>query len=318
MTDRRRAPAKTGYGNNWVILAVTVRLPGISRPAGVPVMATLVIKGSNSKSRLWLARRMAERLAGALPGRQVRVTADSAYAGGELKGLPAGISWTTRLRKDAALHGLPPERTGKPGRPRVKGKRLASLAGLAATAEFSQVTVTRYRKTEIIEAALVTCLWYSVFGSRPVTVVLVRDKPGRGFGIALVTTDPGATMTQVIERYASRWSIEVAIEDSKQLFGAGQARNRTARAVEATIPFEIACQAIAVTWYATAGRNPDALQERRRNSPWYKSKSEPSTSDMTALLRRVLIAARFKAPRPDQPTCEELHAIRLAWEEAAA
>jgi hypothetical protein len=313
-----QGPAKTGYGNNWVILAVTVRLPGISRPVGVPVMAKLVIKDSNSKSRLWLARRMAERLAAALPGRQVRVTADSAYAGGELKGLPAGISWTTRLRKDAALHGLPPERTGKPGRPRVRGKRLPSLAALAATAKFSQVTVTRYRKTEIIEAAMVTCLWYSVFGSRPVTVVLVRDKPGRGFGIALVTTDRDAAMTQVIERYASRWSIEVAIEDPKQLLGAGQARNRTAAAVEATIPFEIACQAIAVTWYATAGRNPSTLQERRRNSPWYTTKSEPSTSDMTTLLRRVLIAARFKAPHPDQPTCQELHAIRLAWEDAAA
>lgn len=200
----------------------------------------------------------------------------------------------------------------------MKGNRLPSLAGLAAAAEFSQATVTRYRKTEVIEAALVTCLWYSVFGSRPVTVVLVRDKPGRGFAIALVTTDRDATMTQVIERYASRWSIEVAIQDSKQLFGAGQARNRTARAVETTIPFEIACQAIAVTWYATAGRNPGALQERRRNSPWYTTKSAPSTSDMTALLRRVLIAARFKAPRPDQPTCEELHAIRLAWEDTAA
>ncbi len=311
-------PAKTGYGNNWVILAVTVSLPGISRPVGVPVMAKLVIKGTNSKSRLWLARRMAERLAAALPGRRIRVTADSAYAGGELKGLPAGISWTTRLRKDAALHGLPPERTGKRGRPRVKGDRLPSLARLAAEAEFTQVTVTRYRKTEVIEAALVTCLWYSVFGSAPVTVVLVRDKPGRGFGIALVTTGPGATAAQVIERYASRWSVEVAIEDSKQLFGAGQARNRTARAVERTIPFEIACQAVAVTWYATAGRNPGVLRERRRNSPWYTTKSEPSTSDMTALLRRVIIAARFKAPRPEQPTCEELHAIRLAWEDAAA
>jgi hypothetical protein len=313
-----QGPAKTGYGNNWVILAVVVRLPGISRPVGIPVMAKLVIKGSNSKSRLWLARRMAERLAAALPGRQVRVTADSAYAGGELKGLPGQVSWTTRLRKDAALHGLPPERTGRPGRPRVKGERLTSLAKLAAAAEFSQVTVTRYRKTETIEAAVITCLWYSVFGSRPVTVVLVRDRPGRGFGIALVTTDTSATTAQVIERYAGRWSIEVAIGDSKQLFGAGQARNRTARAVEATVPFEIACQAIAVTWYATVGRTDDDLRERRRNSPWYKMKSEPSTSDMTALLRRVLICARFKAPRPDQPTCEELHAIRLAWENTAA
>ena len=75
---------------------------------------------------------------------------------------------------------------------------------------------------------------------------------------------------------------------------------------------------LAVTWYATAGRTGDDLHERRRNSPWYKTKSEPSTSDMTAMLRRVLIAARFKQPRPDQPTCEELHAIRLAWEDAAA
>ena len=146
---------------------------------------------------------MAERLAGALPGREIRVTADSAYAGGELRRLPAQVSWTTRLRKDAALHGLPPARTGRPGRPRVKGDRLPSLAELAAAAEFSQVTVTRYGRTETIGAAVVTCLWYSVSGSRPVTVVIVRDRPGAGFGIALVTTGRTATAEQVIERYAS-------------------------------------------------------------------------------------------------------------------
>ena len=99
-----------------MVLGIVVRLRFMSRPVAVPVMAKLVIKGSNSKSRLWLARRMAERLAAALPGREIRVVADSAYAGGELKGLPARISWTTRLRKDAALHGLPPARTGRPGR----------------------------------------------------------------------------------------------------------------------------------------------------------------------------------------------------------
>jgi hypothetical protein len=311
-------PAKTGYGNNWVILAVIVRLPVMSRPVAVPVMAKLVVKGSNSKSRLWLARRMAERLAAALPGRAVRVVADSAYAGGELKALPAGVTWTTRLRKDAALHGLTPARTGRPGRPRVKGGRLPSLAKLAATTTFSQVTVTRYGKTAVIQAAVITCLWYSVFGSRPVSVILVRDKPGPAFGVALVTTDQEATAAQVIERYASRWSIEIAIEDAKQLFGAGQARNRTAAAVERTVPFQLACQAAAVTWYATAGHDPASLQERRAAAPWYTSKAEPSTADMAARLRRVLIAARFKAGRPDQPTPEEISAIRLAWEDAAA
>jgi DDE superfamily endonuclease len=309
-------PAKTGYGNNWVVLGVVVRLRFMSRPVAVPVMAKLVIKGTNSRSRLWLARRMAGRLAAALPGRQVRVVADSAYAGGELKGLPAGISWTTRLRKDAALHGLPPERTGRPGRPRMKGDRLPSLAKLAATVEFSQVTVTRYGRIEVVGAAVVTCLWYSVFGSLPVTVVIVRDRPGPGFGIALVTTDRTATAEQVIERYVSRWAIEVAIEDSKQIFGTGQARNRTAAAVARTVPFQLACQAVAVTWYATAGHDPADLHERRVLSPWYTSKAEPATADMAAKLRRVLIAARFKASRPDQPTPQEISLLRLAWEDA--
>ena len=309
-------PAKTGYGNNWVILGIVVRLRFMSGPVAVPVMAKLVIKGSNSKSRLWLARRMAERLAAALPGRHVRVVADSAYAGGELKGLPAGISWTTRLRKDAALHGLPSARTGRPGRPRVKGDRLPSLAKLAAAAEFSPVTVIRYGRAETVAAAVVTCLWCSVFGSRPVTVVIVRDKPGSGFGIALVTTDREATAEQVIERYAARWSIEIAIKDAKQIFGTGQARNRTARAVERTVPFQIACQAAAVTWYATAGHDPADLQERRTLAPWYTSKADPATADMAAKLRRVIIAARFRASRPDQPTPQEIAVIRLAWENA--
>jgi hypothetical protein len=64
-----QGPAKTGYGNNWVVLAVRVRLPMVSRPVAVPVMAKLVIKGTSSASRLWLARRMAARPEGACHGR---------------------------------------------------------------------------------------------------------------------------------------------------------------------------------------------------------------------------------------------------------
>jgi len=256
-------PAKTGYGNNWVITAVVVRLPAISRPVAIPVLAKLVIKDTCSASRLWLARRMAQMLAEALPGRVIHVVADSAYAGGQLKKLPRRVTWTTRLRKDAALYELPPERTGRRGRPREKGDRLPSLAKLSATAVFEQVTVTRYGKITSIQAAGVTCLWHSVFGTRPVTVVLIRDRTKTGYDLALVATDIAASPAQIIERYAARWSVEVAIEDSKQIFGAGQARNRTARAVERAIPFQLACQAITVTWYATAGHHP----ARRRRPP---------------------------------------------------
>ena len=309
-------PAKTGYGNNWVVLAVRVRLPMVSRPVAVPVMAKLVIKGTASASRLWLARRMAARLAAGLPGRRVHVTADSAYAGEELKQLPDGVTWTTRLRSNAALSGLPPERTGRKGRPRKKGDRLPSLAKIAAGAAFSQVTVTRYGKTETIAAHAFTCLWYSVTGTVPVTVILIQDKSKTGCDLALVTTEKDPGIARVIERYAARWAIEVAIEDAKQLFGTGQARNRTAAAVERTIPFMLACQALAVCWYATAGHHPADAEARRRNAPWYTAKTEPSTADMTAKLRRVIIAAKFKRLHADQPEPAEIHAIRLAWEDA--
>ena len=121
----------------------------------------------------------------------------------------------------------------------MKGGRLPFLAEIAAGAVFSQVTLTRYGKTETIAAHAFTCLWYSV------TVILIRDKSKTGCDLALVTTEKDPGIARVIERYAARWAIEVAIEDAKQLFGAGQARNRTAAAVERTIPFQLACQVVA-------------------------------------------------------------------------
>ena len=68
----------------------------------------------------------------------------------------------------------------------------------------------------------------------------------------------------------------------------------------------------------TAGHDPADVRERRSLSPWYTSKAEPATADMAAKLRRVIIAARFKVSRPDQPTPEEISVIRLAWEDLAA
>jgi len=309
---------KTGCGNNWVIAGIVVTLPFCSRPVCLPVMFRLVIKGTNSASRLWLARRMTEALAGALPGRAICVVADAAYAGRELRGLDTAITWTTRLRKDAALYDLAPPPTGRRGRPRVKGARLSALAGIAATAALTAIEVTRYRKTATVRAAALTCLWHTVFGPQKVQVVLIRDTAARGFALALVTTDLHASPAQVIERHAARWPIEVAIEDAKQIFGAGQARNRVAGAVRRTLPFTLICQALATIWYSTAGYHPDDVTIRRLDAPWYRTKTEPSTADMIAKLRRVLIAARFQRPRPDQATPEEIHAIHLAWETEAA
>jgi len=70
--------------------------------------------------------------------------------------------------------------------------------------------------------------------------------------------------------------------------------------------------------YATAGHDPTDVADHRARAPWYATKAQPSTADMAAKLRRVIIAARFKASRPDQPTPEEISVLRLAWEDTAA
>jgi len=86
-------------------------------------------------------------------------------------------------------------------------------------------------------AGFITCLWYGVFGPQQVQVVLVRDGSSDAYDVALVSTDLAATASQVIEPYAARWSIEIAIEHAKQTTGVGQARNRLRRAVHRTDPF---------------------------------------------------------------------------------
>jgi hypothetical protein len=312
-------PDKTGFGNTWVIAGIVVSLPMCSRPVCLPVLARLVVKDTTSASRLWLARQMVTDLARAFPDRQIDVVADGAYAGRELRQLLPRLSWTTRPRKDAALYEPAPPPTGRRGRPRHKGARLGSLATLALTATFTPATLIRYGHTSTGHVATRTCLWYSVFGPRPVRVVFLRE-PGRRHGcdLALVTTDTTSDPTVIIERYAARWSIEVAIEDAKQLFGVGQARNRRATAVRRTVPFTLICQTLTLLWYATAGHHPDDVTTRRERAPWYATKAEPSTADMIAKLRRVLIATRFRTTEPEPLTPTEIHIIRLAWDTHAA
>ena len=89
-----KGPRQVGRGNNWVICAIVVRLPFLSRPVALPVLARLVHKDIKPApaSRLVLARQMTAALARALPGRDIHVVADAAYAGKELRRLPATVN----------------------------------------------------------------------------------------------------------------------------------------------------------------------------------------------------------------------------------
>src|SRR6266545_504848 len=72
----------------------------------------------------------------------------------------------------AASTSSPTPPTGRRGRPRKKGKKLAKLADLACTATFTPTAVHRYGADRTVHTATISCLWYTVFGPQPVTVVL--------------------------------------------------------------------------------------------------------------------------------------------------
>ena len=107
------------------------------------------------------------------------------------------------------------------------------------SATFAPATVTRYITTTAFSAAGLRHLWYGVFSSQAVQVVLVRDNSKTAYNLALVSTDLAASATQIIERYASLGSIAVCTEDAKQTSGVGQGRSRLRLAVGRTIPFAL-------------------------------------------------------------------------------
>jgi hypothetical protein len=310
---------KLSRGNTFVVAAVVVTLPFLDRPIALPVLARLWRKGGPAKTVL--ARELIEVIAAATRGRMVHVVGDGAYLCTELRQLPPHVTLTGPLRSNASLWHVHPDLDNPPrlrgrGRPRVYGARIGTPDQLAAAVPAISATVTRYSRTTTVQVHHQRCLWRGVFGARPIRV-LVLVEPGQPT-LALVTTDLTTPAAAIVERYAARWSIEVAFHDAKNTTGVGEARNRTQQAVERTVPFGLYTQSIVIIWYHLAGHHPNVVGDRRDRAPWYVTKRYPSYLDMIVKLRRVLIAAQYQPEAPRQPTHEEIRAVQLASAQAAA
>jgi hypothetical protein len=319
--------AAVAWGNNWVVVGICIKLAFLERTICLPVLFRLWQPRREQfakhdkpdperPGKPQLAREMVALLAARLPDRQIDVVGDAAYATEAWRGLPGRATITSRLRQNAALYARTPARTGKRGRPRKWGKRLAKLAEIATdpATTWAEQTVRRYGKTETLMLAVIDCLWEPLGPDTPVRVILVQDttKPC-GYQLALITTDLTATAGQIVERYADRWPIEVAFEDGKELFGVGDARNRTKKAVQRTVPFQFLAMTLTTTWYALHGHHPGDVDEHRARAPWYLTKTTPSFADMLAKLRRVIIAAQFHPGRVRPPTPAEITQVQQAW-----
>lgn len=315
-----RSLSKLSYGNCFVTAGLVVRLPFCTRAVCLPVLARLHLPGKGKgPGKVEMAAALISQLALAFPDRRVHVVADAAYHGPALRTLPGNVTRACRIPRNAVLYDLAPPRTGRRGRPRTKGDRLGTAGDIAATASWDTVTITAYGREQVRHVAEVTCLWYGSWHTRAVRLILARDEhTTSGYDLALVTTDPATSPGALVARYATRWAIEQAFADARNILGAGEARNRVRLAVERTVPFALLMHTLIILWYARHGHDPADIDDRRAAQPWYRTKTEPAFEDMLIKLRRTLITARFSGSRPAQPTSDQIHAVLAAWDAAAA
>jgi hypothetical protein len=328
------ADSRLRWGHCWIVAGIVVELPQGHRLVCLPVAFALWVNVAGSQaaeqSKQALAGRLVTMIAGACPDRQLHVVADCWYAGADgargaavgaakHRGLPDGVTLTSRLRATTALHHIATPVPGRRGRPKRIGDKIGTPKDLAEHCDtvWTPATVHRYGRSDTVTLADTECLWYGVYRSRTVRIILLRDRGNTtGYGIALVTTDLHSSAEQIIERYAARWSIEVAFADAKQITGVGEARNRTPSAVTRTVPIGLITQSLVQLWHTQHGT--DDVTARRAEAPWYRTKTQPAYHDMIIQLRHVMIAAKILEHHHDQPTHQQIHDVCLAWEQAAA
>lgn len=317
----------SAWGNNWVVIGIIVRPVFLDRAICLPVLFRLwrprrKEHAASDKpdpqrpSKGLHARQMVDLIAGRLADRDVHVVGDAAYATEHWRGLPHRVTITSRLRRNAAIYAPAPPRTGKRGRPATWGARLGTLQQIATDPATTWTTtqVQRYGKTEHVLLHEACCLWGPLGAQTPVRVVVVGDteKPS-GYQIALISTDLSSTPATLVARYADRWPIEVAYQDAKHIFGVGQAQNRTELAVQRTVPFQLLAMSITILWYCLHGHQPNDVAARRTRAPWYLTKTNPSTADMLAKLRRTIIAAQYHPGQGHTPTITQISQVQTAW-----
>lgn len=313
------------FGQNWVVLALRVPLPwDLGRGIAVPILFRLYrskrrCPKSQYTKRTSLAVELTNLLETWIPeGYRLFLAGDAEYA---CKTLVRSIEQTTvfvgPMAKDAALFEPASAYSGV-GRPRKKGARLCSPSQLAAdnSIRWRKITITAYGRRLKIKIKTMTCLWYTVAGTRVVRVVVTRDPRGLIEDRAYFSTDPEMTVEELLERFSHRWLIEVSFRDAKQHLGLEDPQNGWGRrkagarkqkkrpgpqprdrrgevATLHTFPLAFTAYAVVVIWYLEHGNQGRDVRRARKRRPWYTRKKNPSFNDMLVALRRETWAGRL-------------------------
>jgi hypothetical protein len=291
------------WGHVWVVLAIEVEL--FDKSWALPVLFRLHRSEKRCKAEkkpyfklTEEAQQLVALLAQRYPARRFELVGDSAYTNATLiKSRSRNVTVIGRGRLDAALYApAPTRRRGQMGRPRVRGKRIASPAWWARrkNTRWEKIDVTVYGRTVTVRVWVIDALWYVAAGSDVVRLVVVRDFPGHEKDDVFVSTDPTLSPRHIIESFSKRWSLEVTFHEAKGKLGFEDPQNRTERAVERTAPLALIGYSLTVLWYLQHGQHTRAAQLPAL--PWYTHKAGTTFSDMLATLRRASWSERLFDP----------------------
>jgi hypothetical protein len=283
-----------------VTLAIRVTAPWGGMPIAIPVGIRLHRKGAATLTEL--ARCLMVELAGRLPERRFVLCADGAYATLAGADLPS-TTVVSRMRRDAALFGPRPARTGRRGRPRARGQRLPTPPLLAARARKWTTVDLPWRGASITKKLWSRpVLWYGVCPTAMVLLVIVRDPTGNEPDDFFFTTDLYMAPAQVVSIYGDRWAIECTYRDVKQLAHGQEPQTWKGKGPERAANIAFWLHGATWLWYLDAsGTTPTFTTQ-----PWYTAKRVPSFPDALAQLRRLLWRERISSTSHDQALSPEM------------
>ena len=285
-------------GLRWLCMMLLVPIPWALRIWALPFLTALCpfrrcheSQGKQHKKLTDWARQMIKQVCRWLPGRQVVIVADSAFAALDFLGAARQHATViTRLRLDAALYAPAPERLpGQRGRTRLKGERLAALSQVLAdpATPWTTLSISYWygEHDRPVEVATSTAVWYhSGMPTIPLRWVLIRDPLGQFEAQALLCTDSQATPAFILDCFVQRWQLEVTFEEVRAHLGVETQRQWSGKAIARTTPCLLALYSIVTL---AAQHLLSTGQTYRRCAAWYP-KPQATFSDTIACVRREL------------------------------
>jgi len=311
-------------GLRWLSLMLLVAMPWAKRVWALPFLTVLAPseryhqeRGQRHQTLTDWARQMFLVVRRWLPERPLVVVTDRSFAVMTLlwrvRQLPNPSCGITRLRLDAALYDpAPPREPRRTGRPRLKGRRLPTLAHALQDAATCWTTVTVrswYSADErAVEVTSATGVWYhSGMPPLPIRWVRVRDPQGKFEPQAWLCTDLTVDPVPILEWFVLRWRLEVTWQEARAHVGMETPRQWNERALARTTPALLGLFSL-VTWLA--GRLAQEHLLPVRHAVWYHT-SLPTFADAIAIVRQHLWTSTHVYMSPTKADMVEIPCVLL-------